>query len=73
MSRDWGRVVLTQREKQRRRCGRKVVMRSVWDPLSFRCLQDAGRKLGPEKWLLCVRSLDWELQVSVGETLVAGP
>lgn len=49
------------------------MMRSVWDPLSVRCLQDTGHKLGPEEWLLCVCSLDWELWVGVGETLVAGP
>ena len=50
-----------------------MVMRSVWDPLSARCLQDTGHELGPEEWLLCVCSLDWELGVGVGQTLVAGP
>lgn len=42
-------------------------MRSVW------CLQDSGHELGPEERLLCVCSLDWELQIGVGETLAAGP
>ena len=48
-------------------------MRSVWDPLSIRCLQEASHELGPEEQLLCFCSLDWELRVGVGETLAAGP